>query len=185
MAQITPAEPEPVTVTPQVPQALEAEPLEIPIDDPSTQPPVEIETPVEEPEPEPEQKQPLVVQTSEEPVSGSLDGETEVDVPVDAAFSGARVDNASFRYPFWFTLTWAKISQNFRIPIAFDGKLYTDIYFQVIKSGRVIELKVVKSSGITTFDDACLAAIERAAPFPPLPRDFLDEIIGITITFTN
>ncbi|RKX24009.1 MAG: hypothetical protein DRP45_09160 [Candidatus Zixiibacteriota bacterium] len=99
--------------------------------------------------------------------------------------SGAVVDNSAFQYPFWFSLTWGKISQNFRVPVAIDGKVYCDIYFQVIKSGRVIESRIANPSGIAQFDKACLEAVERSAPFPPLPRDFLDEIIGITITFTN
>jgi len=66
-----------------------------------------------------------------------------------------------------------------------DGTVTCDVYFQVIKSGRVIEKKVVTPSGVPQFDQACLASIDRAQPFPPLPRDFLDEIIGLYITFSN
>jgi protein TonB len=164
-------------------------PEEIPIDDPTTRPAVEVEEPVEEPEPEPErERRPQAqaqAQAGERTQTGSEEGDTEVQAPAGTSISGVSVDNASFNYPYWFTLTWSKINQNFRIPIQIDGKVYCDVYFQVIKSGRMIEVKVTNSSGIPQFDDACIAAVERSAPFAPLPRQFLDEIIGITITFTN
>ena len=96
-----------------------------------------------------------------------------------------RIDNAAFDHPYWFDLAWNKINQNYRFAITIDGKVYCDVYFVVIKSGRVIETKVVNSSGIPAFDQACVSAIERSSPFPPLPRDWIDEILGITITFTN
>jgi TonB family protein len=53
----------------------------------------------------------------------------------------------------------------------------------VIRSGRVIEARVEQGSGIDLFDQACVASIQRSNPFPPLPANFADEIIGITIPF--
>jgi outer membrane biosynthesis protein TonB len=41
----------------------------------------------------------------------------------------------------------------------------------------------LQPSGIPAFDNGCVQAIENSAPFPPLPEDFRDEIIGITIPF--
>ena len=67
--------------------------------------------------------------------------------------------------------------------MAIDATIVCVIYFQVIKSGRVIEKRVEETSGIPAFDQACLQAVERSTPFPPLPRDFTDEIIGITLPF--
>ena len=185
MSEITPAEPE-LIPPPAVPEALEAEPPEIPIDDMTTKPLAKIDEPAKEPKPEPlRQIKADQGEGSDRAQAGTEDGRTEIDAPAGSLISGVAIDNASFNYPYWFTMTWGKINQNFRIPIAIDGKAYCDIYFQVIKSGRVIELKVAGPSGIPAFDIACLAAVERSAPFPPLPREFLDEIIGITITFTN
>ncbi len=98
-------------------------------------------------------------------------------------FEGATIDNTSFNYPYWFTQTFNKIASNWRNPVVSDATLVCTIYFQVIRSGRLVELRVETSSGIPTFDQACLQAVERAAPFPPLPREFRDEIIGITLPF--
>lgn len=191
LSEIQPASPEPV---PEVatPQALQAEPEEIVLENPTTRPAAEIEEPIEQPElkppDQPKPKRPPSAKTTEagdRDQAGTEDGQVEVEAPAGSGISGVRVDNASFNYPFWFSLAFNKLSQNFRIPVVIDGSVHCDIYFQVIKSGRVIESSVTSSSGIPQFDQACLAAIERSAPFPPLPREFLDEIIGLNITFSN
>ncbi len=70
-----------------------------------------------------------------------------------------------------------------RNPVSTDATITCTVYFQVIKSGRLINVEVVESSGIAIFDEACVRAIKRSAPFPNLPHDFVDEIIGITIPF--
>lgn len=98
-------------------------------------------------------------------------------------FAGAAIDNSSFNYPYWFPQAFNKILSNWRNTVESDGPLVCVIYFQVIRSGRVLEPRVLKPSGIPAFDNGCLIAIERSAPFPPLPDDFRDEIIGITIPF--
>lgn len=98
-------------------------------------------------------------------------------------FAGVKVDNAEFNYPYWFTQAFYKIQSNWRNTTLYDGALVCVVYFQVIRSGRVVEVKIESSSGIEDFDAGCLAAIERSAPFPPLPREFVDEILGITIPF--
>jgi protein TonB len=185
MADVTPSQPEPMRPL-EVPQALEAEMPEIPIDEPTSKPAAQIDKPADKPQPKPPQQKPATTAAmSDKTQIGAENGQADIEAPAGTSISGVSVDNASFNYPYWFTLAWSKINQHFRVPVAIDGRVYCDVYFQVIKSGRVIELKVVSASGISPFDDACLAAIERAAPFPPLPREFVDEIIGITITFTN
>ena len=188
-APITPAEPEPI---PEVttPKAVQAEPEEITLRDPTTKPAAPIETPVEKPKTKPKESKPKPqtsdqAQTGDRSQAGTAEGKIDVQAPSGSGVSGMGVDNASFNYPYWFTQAFNKLSQNFRVPVVIDGTVTCDVYFQVIKSGRVIEKKVVTPSGVPQFDQACLAAIDRAQPFPPLPREFLDEIIGLYITFSN
>jgi protein TonB len=188
--EVVPAEPIPEAVTPQ---AVQAEPEEIALQDPTTKPEAEIEEPKDEPEPEPEpeepepQRQPATPQapTGEESQAGSDEGQTDVQAPAGGPISGAQVSDASFTYNYWFGLAFNKINQNYRQPFVIDGKVQCKLYFEVIKSGRVIDMRVLESSGIDAYDDACLGAIGRAAPFPPLPKDYLPEVIGLTITISN
>ncbi|MFZ1683449.1 MAG: TonB family protein [Candidatus Zixiibacteriota bacterium] len=98
-------------------------------------------------------------------------------------FAGAAIDNPNFDYPDWFDLAFHKIQTNWSNPVNVDGTIICVVYFQVIRSGRVIEARVEQQSGIDMFDQACVAAIQRSNPFPPLPNDFAEEIIGITLPF--
>jgi periplasmic protein TonB len=194
MSDIRPSAAKPVVAPPEEPPAAtRVKAPEVAVEKPTAKPAVKVEKPKAKPKDkgkktETAAKPPVsnvAAQESDHNQSGTADGKVEVEAPPGSLISGAFVDNASFNYPYWFTSSWSKINQNFRVPVVIDGRVYCDVYFQVIKSGRLIESKIAKESGVPQFDAACLEAIERSAPFPPLPSEFLDEIIGITITFTN
>ncbi len=182
------AEPEPEIIesdpTPSriIPQPIDDEPVEIPISDPTTiDDPVEVEPEEKPPEPEPESQPPSNSERTQ-PEEQSA----EIHSPVTAGsspFAGARIDNASFQYPYWFTQAFNKILRQWRNPVSSNASLVCVIYFQVIKSGRILEANIESSSGIDTFDDACLRAVTSSAPFPPLPRQFGEEIIGLSLPF--
>ena len=103
------------------------------------------------------------------------------DAPMGGASSGAMVDNAVFRYPTWFDQVVNKINDNFSPSRGYDDTLVCVVHFQVLRSGRMEDLEVRESSGLKEYDETCLAAVERSAPFPPLPRDFPEDIIGISL----
>ena len=178
--------------TPVIPQAVEEDLPEIPLDDPTTiDTPKEIKKPESKPKPAKETKKPKPqnqTKTTTEPSSGSGTGQNDKEIDVEATgsgspFGGAKIDNASFNYPYWFTQAFNKIAGNWRQTVSIDGSVVCVIYFQVIRSGRVVDVEIKESSGVPAFDQTCLSAVERSTPFPPLPRDFRDEIIGITLPF--
>lgn len=175
---VAPPEPDPVAI----PEMLSEELAMIPVEPPTTVKEVAIE---KKPKKKKEQK-PLANKTKP---SASEGKKKEIESPVTSGgspFQGATIESeSSFEYPYWFTQAFNKIAGNWRNPIAYDGTLVCAVYFQVIRSGRVVEISVEAPSGIPAFDKACLLAIERSTPFPPLPREFRDEIIGITVPFKN
>lgn len=60
-------------------------------------------------------------------------------------------------------------------------KMEVAITFTIDKSGKVIETKINKTSGLKALDDAAVNAVKRAAPFAPLPPAFDDKMtIGYT-----
>lgn len=182
---------EPTSLPPAiVPQAAADEPLDIPISDPTKAEELAVVTEQEKPEPKPprERPKPSPAQPAQPSGGGDSAEGTEVEVSGGAGspFAGATVDNARFNYPYWFTQTFNKIQNNLgRNPVYYEGTLVCLVYFQVIRSGRIVETEVRESSGWPEFDAYCLAAINRSQPLPPLPRDFADEIIGITIPFKH
>jgi protein TonB len=50
----------------------------------------------------------------------------------------------------------------------------TKIRFAILSDGQLGEVSIIDSSGYDILDNAAIAAIEKAAPFPPLPS----RIIG-------
>lgn len=177
--QIT-AEPEVVPV-PDVPDAVTEQLPDIPVSDPAVMPKAKVP---DKPKAKPKKKP--VKNKSQTAASTESQSTTEVDAPgagEGSPFSGMTIDNSSFDYPYWFTQALYKIRSNWRNTVSADGPIVCTIYFQVIKSGRVIEARIKEPSGIAAFDRACLTAVQRSAPFPPLPREFVDEIIGITLPF--
>jgi TonB family protein len=126
------------------------------------------------------------VRPGEDASSLAKDYKNEIEAPSTAEgspFAGAAVDNPNFQNPEWIDLAFYKIQNNWSNPVNIDGVIICVVYFQVIRSGRVIEARVEQSSGIDLFDQACVNAIHRSNPFPPLPSDFADEVIGITMPF--
>jgi len=181
-----PAPVQPLTVPTPVEETVE----DIPMSDPALKEKVAVsekkpDPPKKKPKPKPKKETPAAAKPPESQAkSGSGTELKEIDAPVTgegSMFEGAKIDNESFDYPYWFTQAFNKINSNFRNPIAYDGTLVCVVYFQVIRSGRMLDVKVETSSGIEAFDNACLIAVERSAPFPPLPKGFRDEIIGLTL----
>jgi len=174
---------EPVAIQPPAtPQAVMTDELpDVPISDPRTikeKKPVE-EKPKPKKEKEPEKKTEPPAQT-QEPSEKEIESQS---TSSGQMFAGATVHNESFDYPYWFDQAFNKISANFRNPVSSDAAIVAVVYFEVIQSGRVLSVRLEQSSGIAPFDDACVRAIERSGPFPPLPRSFREEIIGITLPF--
>lgn len=172
----------PMIVPPDIPDAIEDDFLDIPIDDPTVMP-EQIIPEVKKDKPKKKKDKP---KPKKQPVKQEQPEDKTIEASgTDSPFSGATVDNVSFDYPYWFTQAFRKIKSNWRNPVSSDGLIVCTVNFQVIKSGRMVNVRVIESSGIPLFDNACIAAITKSAPFPPLPREFIDEIIGITIPMSN
>lgn len=61
----------------------------------------------------------------------------------------------------------------------------TVVGFRVDRSGRLIESKVLRSSGDTELDGAFLAVVRVAGPFPPLPSGYPSPTLATAITMTS
>lgn len=59
----------------------------------------------------------------------------------------------------------------------------TVVYFVVSRSGQVNSIQIGQPSGSSVTDEAALSAVERAAPFAPLPTGYTKDYINIKFTF--
>ena len=57
----------------------------------------------------------------------------------------------------------------------------TKIRFAILSDGQLGEVSIVDSSGYDILDNAAIAAIEKAAPFPPLPNSLNQDILRIEL----
>ncbi len=144
-----------------------------------------IEKPKPKPKPKKKEEYHSQAEKGKEERAGKEGGTKDVskDLGAGSKFGGATIDNASFTYPYWFDQAFSKIERNWTNPVYANTKLQCTIYFQVIRSGRIIKIEVKESSGIPAYDQACERAVELSQPLPPLPDSFTEEIIGISLVF--
>jgi TonB family protein len=97
---------------------------------------------------------------------------------VGAALAG--LDNPNFTYGYYVDQMLSLISSNWVRPPVGSGVEAT-IYYRIQREGRITELRIVRSSGINSFDLAALRAIQSSSPLPPLPRGFKDGSLGVNL----
>lgn len=75
-----------------------------------------------------------------------------------------------------------RIKMNWDPPKGNESKRVV-LLFKIARDGRLLSVRVFKSSGIPNADRAALSAVELTAPFKPLPADFRGSSIDIQFTF--
>lgn len=75
-----------------------------------------------------------------------------------------------------------QIEQNWQ-DVSVTSSRQATVRFVVDRSGNVINVELVESSGLAATDDAAIAAIQAAAPFNPLPDLYEAETLAIRFTF--
>lgn len=90
----------------------------------------------------------------------------------------AGVDNPDFTYGYYLDRLLSLIDANWVRP-SLGGGAYAIITFHINRDGSLSDLRVGQSSGYNSFDLAALRAVQNAAPFPPLPRAYNHDDLGI------
>ncbi|MEI8129759.1 MAG: energy transducer TonB, partial [bacterium] len=75
-----------------------------------------------------------------------------------------------------------RIKMNWEPPKGNESKRVV-LLFKIARDGRLLSVRVFKSSGLPNADKAALSAVELTAPFKPLPADFKGSSIDIQFTF--
>lgn len=75
-----------------------------------------------------------------------------------------------------------RIKMNWDPPKGNESKRVV-LLFKIARDGRLLSVRVFKSSGLPNADRAALSAVELTAPFRPLPADFKGSSIDIQFTF--
>jgi protein TonB len=86
-------------------------------------------------------------------------------------------------YVTYFTAIKRSIDANWRYPelalrYGLEGRLIVE--FEILESGQLQGLRLIRSSGSALLDDEALRAIRSAAPFAPIPRWIEQKPLAIT-----
>lgn len=126
--------------------------------------------PVEDPAGKPVRK---AAEKPAKPAVAGNGGKAEADSTAAAASGGTGKANdggsaAVGKYP---GQVQSKVTRAAKYPAKAKGaKGEAEVRFTLDAGGRVLKLSLARSSGNAALDAAALAAVERAAPFPPIPE---------------
>lgn len=166
-----PPKPEPPAPQPSPPEPAEA------------MPPAEKPEPAKKPEPPPAEKPPspapAPAPAAPEPQrQGSPTGSAASGSSFGAAVAG--LDNPDFTYGYYIDQMLAQIRANWTRP-PLGGGIETVVHFRVLKDGRIDDVRIVTSSGYSSFDLAGLRAVQSASPLPPLPSSYRRGELGVNL----
>jgi TonB family protein len=101
--------------------------------------------------------------------------------PLGTTAFGSRigVDNPDFTYGYYLDRLLSLIDAQWQRPNM--GEVRAVIHFEIARDGSISDLRVAETSGYNAFDFAALRAVQSAAPFPPLPRGYRNESLGVNL----
>lgn len=103
--------------------------------------------------------------------------------PLGSASFGSEIaglDNPDFTYGYYIDQLLAAIDSNWVRPPVGD-RVRAIVNFRIQRDGSITDLKVTEASGFSNFDLAALRAVQNAAPFPPLPRAYRHDSLGVNL----
>jgi len=100
----------------------------------------------------------------------------------------SQIGLSNFPFTYYLQIIHGKISSNWyisQISPGIKGSFHTTIFFKIFKDGRISEPKIEESSKIRSLDLSAIRAVRSSTPFPPLPKDYEDEYLGIHLIFEH
>lgn len=91
-----------------------------------------------------------------------------------------------FPYYYYIQILRDKVSSNWLkalVPPGATGTYKVVIFFKIKKNGEVDEIKIEESSGLESLDLSALRAVKFSIPFPPLPREYEGDYLGVHFQF--
>lgn len=99
---------------------------------------------------------------------------------------GDPLGTGSFPYTYYLQIIIDRVSSNWFTAINsidFAGEYQSVIYFKILRNGQIADLKIEQPSNLPALDLTARRAVELAAPFPPLPRDYENDYLVIHLIF--
>jgi periplasmic protein TonB len=146
---------------------------------PAPNPEILIQPPTPEVTPQPQEPRPPAPTTST-PQAAPVETAAIPAAPVQ----GQPTPKSSNSIPTWKTQIVALLERNKRYPPAAQSRGehgVAQVFFSLDRTGRVIDSRVVRSSGASALDEEALALLHRAQPFPAPPAELSGPHVDLTV----
>jgi outer membrane biosynthesis protein TonB len=100
----------------------------------------------------------------------------------------SQIGLSNFPFTYYLQTIHGKISGNWytsQVSPGVTGDFRTVVYFKIFRNGEISPLEIRESSRIRSLDLSARRAIQSSAPFPPLPRDYEGDFLGIHLIFEH
>lgn len=88
-----------------------------------------------------------------------------------------------FPYSWYLTALQNKVKQSWNQPTDRLVSKPASVQFCVDRNGNMSQLKINQTSGVSIFDESAMKAVQNAAPFAPLPLQYKQNQLTVTIIF--
>ncbi len=99
---------------------------------------------------------------------------------------GDPLGTSSFPFTYYLQIIIDRVSSNWFTAtghLDYSGEYQSVIYFKILRNGQVADLKIEQPSELPVLDLTARRAVELAAPFPPLPRDYENDYLVVHLIF--
>jgi protein TonB len=101
-----------------------------------------------------------------------------------APAQGRITPNTSNAVPTWKTQVVALLERKKRYPESAQSRRQqgvAQVLFSLDRQGRVVDSRIVRSSGASALDEEALALLRRAQPFPPPPPELPGQRVDLSV----
>ena len=98
--------------------------------------------------------------------------------------NGVILDEPSFQYAWYKARLEDLLKSNWRKPVLNNTKTVSaSVHFTISSTGAALNVTLVNSSGIASFDQSVLRAVYNSSPFPKFPPQYNSPDLGVMYTF--
>lgn len=100
----------------------------------------------------------------------------------------SQIGLSSFPFTYYLQIIMDRVSANWFTSLVdpgVSGTFQTTVYFKIYRNGQISSVEVEESSGIRSLDLSAVRAVHSSSPFPPLPKEYEEEYLGIHLIFEH
>jgi TonB family protein len=100
----------------------------------------------------------------------------------------SQIGLSSFPFTYYLQIIMDRVSANWFTSLVdpgVSGTFQTTVYFKIYRNGQISSVEVEESNGIRSLDLSAVRAVHSSSPFPPLPKEYEEEYLGIHLIFEH